>query len=90
MSDKDDKKDLKIEFAPGCLEQLEDEMSPEDLQEFMDKIKSAIEDGSFFADAVEINMDELEETDPELYETLMSVSDQESEDNTPTIKPTLH
>jgi hypothetical protein len=89
MSDKDDKKDIEVKFAPGCLEQLESEMSPEDLQELMNKISEAIADGSFFTDAVEVNMDELADQDPELYETLKSFDEQDLEDNPPT-KPTLH
>lgn len=88
MSDKDDKKEYKVEFAPGCLEQLEAEMNPEELQELMDGISAAIADGSFFTDAVEINMDELAETDPELYDTLSSLDEQETDSSTN--KPTLH
>lgn len=90
MSDKDDKKEFKVEFAPGCLEQLEAEMSSEELQELMDGISAAIADGSFFADAVEVNMDELAETDPELYEKLQSFDDQDSENTILANKPTLH
>ena len=87
MSNKDDDKEFKVEFAPGCLEQLEAELSPEELQEFMDKIASAIADGSFFADAVEVNMDELAEQDPELYEKLQELDDGADFTNN---KPTLH
>lgn len=65
-----DLKDLKVEFAPGVLEQLEGEMSLEDLQEFMDEIKSRIQDGSFFDESTLVDMDALREEDPELYKKL--------------------
>lgn len=66
----DDKK-MKILFAPGALEALEDELSPEELQQLMDEMKAKIEDGSFFDDSESIDLDELREQDPDLYDLLM-------------------
>lgn len=62
-----DPKKMKMEFAPGVLEQLEKDMDPEELQEFMNMLKGKIEDGTFFDEATEVDMDELEATDPEAY-----------------------
>jgi hypothetical protein len=83
MSD-DEKKEIKVKLAPGFLEKLEEEMSNEELQELLDKICQMVNDGSFFENAVKIDMDTLEQDDPELYEHLS-----ELEDN-PQDRPTLH
>jgi hypothetical protein len=72
----------RVEFAPGVLEELEQSMSSEELQAMMDEIKAKLEDGSLFSESTLINMDTLEEEDPELYNTLMQFEQQkfESED----------
>jgi hypothetical protein len=67
-----DAKKLKIEFAPGVLEQLEKDMSPEELQEFMNMIKAKIDDGSFLDESEPVDLDVLEEEDPEAYEKIMA------------------
>ena len=68
-------KDLKIEFAPGVLEQMEADLTPEELQEFMDMLKGKIEDGSFFEEATEVDMDLLEEEDPDAYTKIVDAMD---------------
>lgn len=85
MSD-DEKKDYKVQFAPGCLDTLENELSPQELQEFMDKISEMVKDGSFFENSVPINMDTLEEEDPDLYKILSEIE----EGNLGKDNPTLH
>jgi hypothetical protein len=72
MTEPFDPKKMKIEFAPGVLEQLEQDMSPEELQEFMNELKTRIEDGSFLAEAEPVDLEALEETDPEEFAQLMA------------------
>jgi len=61
--DKDKK--YKVLFAPGTLEMLEDQMSPEDLQEMMDMLKRKIEDGKI------VDLNDVKDSDPELYDILI-------------------
>lgn len=65
-------KEIRIEFAPGVLEQLEREMTPAELQTFMNEIKEQIASGAFFTEAEEVDMDELEEEDPEAYASIVA------------------
>lgn len=65
-----------VEFAPGVLEDLEENMDPAELQELMDMIAEKLKDGSFFTDAEPVDMDKLFEEDPELYERLVNMSDE--------------
>ncbi len=60
-------KKLKVEFAPGVLEELEADMNGEDLQDLMDKIKEALEDEDQFE---VVDMEALKVDDPNLYATL--------------------
>ncbi len=75
---------LRVTFAPGALESLENEMTPEELQAFMDELQQKIESGSLFEDSTEVDLTELERTDPEIYAALML---QLEADHTP---PTLN
>ena len=70
-----DKKDLKIEFAPGVLEQMEADLTPEELQDFMNMLKAKIEDGSFFEEATEVDMEMLEEADPDTFNKIVDAID---------------
>jgi hypothetical protein len=63
---------IKVLFAPGTLEALEEELSPEDLQEFMDNLKAKMDDGSLGDDATLIDMDELQKSDPETYNHILA------------------
>ena len=64
-------KPIRIVFAPGCLEQLEQEMSHEELQKLMDDMQAALEDGTLFDQSTEVDLNELERTDPEVYKALI-------------------
>jgi len=70
----DDEKPMKIEFefAPGTLEALEAEMSPEELQAFFDDLKAKVEDGTFFTESEQVDLEALREENPEAYERLMA------------------
>jgi NAD(P)H-dependent FMN reductase len=75
MSDEDDKK-IVIKFAPGALEALEENMDPQELQEFLNTLKAKVEDGSIFEESTEVDWEELEEEDPETYERLTQSLDE--------------
>lgn len=62
----------KIVFAPGCFDNLD--MSQEELDEFVAKLESMVEDGSLFE-----NSRPLDENDPEDAEIISKLI--EAEDN---------
>lgn len=63
-------KPLKIKFAPGVLEQLEEQLSPEDLQEFMDELKQLADSGELETRSTPVDMLQLQREDPELHQEL--------------------
>ena len=63
---------VKLIFAPGTLEALEEELTPEDLQAFMDNIKAKMDDGTLGDDCTLVDMDELQDSDPDTYNQLLS------------------
>jgi hypothetical protein len=76
MSDKDEK--LKLVFTEGFFDSLDDQgANEEEIQELLTKIKELFDSGALMEDAELIDMDELQENDPELYEKLMGQLDDE-------------
>lgn len=80
----DDKKDgeLKIIFAPGVLEFLETELTPEEMIDFkaqLDELASSTSTGADFTDSsigiAAVDLEELEREDPEVYAALMAQMD---------------
>lgn len=72
MADNNDNK-ITVKFAPGVIEQMEAEMSPEELQEFMDAIAKLTETGQMnevFDRGEPVDMEKIRKEDPELFETL--------------------
>jgi hypothetical protein len=57
--DKDDKKEFKVEFAPGCFDDFDG--TQEELDELMSEIMAKIKDGSFLEDSEPVDLDELPE-----------------------------
>lgn len=57
----EERKELKIEFAPGCFDSFEG--TQEELDELMAEIKQMIEDGSLFDKSKAIDLEELIESD---------------------------
>ena len=82
-------KKIRFAFAPGVLEQLEADNTPEELQELLDELAAKVSDGSIFEDSNPVNLEELEQTDPELFTHLMSQM-QKIQDNDDLTFPTLH
>ena len=66
-------KKLTVVLAPGVLEQLEEDMSPEELQLLMDELKNMGDHPeSLEAFSSPINMNELKESDPALYASIVN------------------
>ena len=57
----EERKELKIEFAPGAFDSFEG--TQEELDELMTEIKNMIADGSLFEKSRAIDLDELIESD---------------------------
>jgi len=57
--DKDDKKEFKVEFAPGCFDDFDG--TQEELDEFMSAIMAKIKDGSLLEDSEPLEPDDLPE-----------------------------
>lgn len=79
------RKPTKIVFAPGTLEMMESESTPEELQAYLDKVKQLFDSGELEAMSEPLDMDDLETSDPELFHALMS----RVESLATTIRPTL-
>ena len=62
----------KIEFAPGVLEQIEQEMSQEELQEFLNMLKTSFESGTIFDESEVVDLEELAISDPDVYNHIIA------------------
>jgi DNA replication initiation complex subunit (GINS family) len=62
---------MKIKFTEESLKDLEETVESEDMQEFIDELQKAVDDGSFFEDSEPVDMEQLKEEEPDLYEILM-------------------
>jgi hypothetical protein len=61
-------KEYEIRFAPGAFDEFEG--TQEELDELMEEIKSLAASGTLHEISHPVDMDQLQEEDPELYETL--------------------
>ena len=59
----EEKKPLKIEFAPGCFDNFDG--TQEELDDLVAEITRLVETGELMDEALEINMDELDDEDLE-------------------------
>lgn len=66
----EEKKPMKIEFAPGCFDNFEG--TQEELDELMAEIQRMFDSGEAQLQAVELDIDALLEEDPEFAEHLIS------------------
>ena len=66
--------DLKITFAPGAFDDFEG--TQEELDELVAEIHRLIQSGELFENAEPIDLDELENEDPELAEKLAKSFDE--------------
>lgn len=65
-----DDKPKKIVFMPGVLEDMEEHFTPDELQELMNDLKTAVENGSLFDESEAIDLNTMELEDPELFKIL--------------------
>ncbi len=64
-------KKLKITFAPGAFDSFEG--SQEELDQLVDHIEKMAESGDLHENSEPVDMDRLEQEDPELYDILTNV-----------------
>ena len=57
----EEKKPLKIEFAPGCFDNFDG--TQEELDDLVAEITRLVESGELMDEALEVDLDELEEED---------------------------
>lgn len=75
--DKDDKKEFKIEFAPGCFDDFEG--TQEELDELMTEIMAGLADGSLLEESRSI--DDVDELPEEVLEKLSRFFDDREDQN---------
>lgn len=75
----EEKKPIKIEFAPGCFDNFEG--TQEELDELMKEITRMFESGDAQLKAVPLDIDTLIEEDPELAMKLAQALDDETPPN---------
>lgn len=69
-----EKKPLKITFAPGCFDHFDG--TQEELDALIKEIQDGFQDGSFFEKAKMVDLDELD--DDELTELFESIDDNDN------------
>lgn len=77
---------IKVVFPPGVLEDMEASMSPEDLQSFMDEVSKMAASGELTANSVDVDMDALEEDDPELFNAIVDAERRVRSELRPTLQ----
>jgi hypothetical protein len=71
----DEKKPMKIEFAPGCFDQFDG--TQEELDEMVAEIQRMFDNGEFEENSRLLTEDDLEDLDPEAIKQIMSVIENE-------------
>lgn len=71
-----EEKKPEIVFAPGCFDSFEG--SQEELDELINEIKRLVETGEIFERSMPLDVDSLEDEDPELAEKLAATFSEES------------
>ena len=61
-------KEIKVNFLPGSLDDFEG--TQDELNDFVAEIKNLVMNGNLEENSYPVDMDQLEQDDPELYETL--------------------
>lgn len=76
----EEKKALKLEFAPGCFDSFEG--TQEELDDLMSEIQRMFDSGEMEANSKPVDIDELIEEEPEYALKLMqSLNDEETKRN---------
>lgn len=63
---------MKIKIIPGALPE---DMTQEELDEIIETMQKKWEDGTLIEESEEIDMEELKAEDPELYDYIMSLEE---------------
>ena len=71
----DEKKPMKIEFAPGCFDQFDG--TQEELDEMVAEIQRMFDSGEFEENSRLLTDDDIEDLDPEAIKQIMSVIENE-------------
>ena len=71
----DEKKPMKIEFAPGCFDQFDG--TQEELDEMVAEIQRMFDNGEFEENSRLLTEDDLEDLDPEAIKQIMSIIEDE-------------
>ena len=71
----DEKKPMKIEFAPGCFDQFDG--TQEELDNMVAEIQRMFDNGEFEENSRLLTDDDLEDLDPEAIKQIMSVIENE-------------
>ncbi len=66
-----EQKQQRVIIPPSVLEQMQQDIPPDELQEMLDALTKMIEEGTVFDHAEEVDLVELQRTDPEEHAALM-------------------
>ena len=64
-------KKMTVKIAPEALAQLEQSMTEDELQEFFTELQRLADSGELLDESTAVDMDELAETDPDLYQQIV-------------------
>jgi hypothetical protein len=70
-----EKKPMKIEFAPGCFDQFDG--TQEELDEMIAQIQQMFDNGEFEENSRLLTEDDLDDLDPEAIKQIMSIIENE-------------
>jgi hypothetical protein len=70
-----EKKPMKIEFAPGCFDQFDG--TQEELDEMIAQIQQMFDNGEFEENSRLLTEDDLDDLDPEAIKQIMSIIEDE-------------
>jgi len=73
----EEKKPMKIEFAPGCFDNFEG--TQEELDELVAEIQQMFENGDFENNSREVDIEELIENEPEVAEKIFQALQEDEE-----------
>jgi len=71
----EEKKPMKIEFAPGCFDQFDG--TQEELDEMIAQIQQMFDSGEFEENSRLLTEDDLEDLDPEAIKQIISIIEDE-------------
>ena len=61
---------FRVKFAPGCFDNWEG--TQQELDDFVAQINKMAESGEFMKNAIHVDLDELEQLNPEFYDSIIN------------------